>query len=67
LISIAIRESQILSGEKPALTQMQMLSILLKWLLILIEEPMIADQMLIMQMFLRDIHDTIRPLSFTEE
>jgi aconitate hydratase 2/2-methylisocitrate dehydratase len=27
---------------------------------------MIADQMLIMQMFLRDTHDTIRPLSFTE-
>jgi aconitate hydratase 2/2-methylisocitrate dehydratase len=30
----------------------------------LVEEPMIADQMLIMQMFLRDTHDTIRPLSF---
>jgi aconitate hydratase 2/2-methylisocitrate dehydratase len=32
----------------------------------MVEEPMIADQMLIMQMFLRYTHDTIRPLSFTE-
>jgi hypothetical protein len=37
LIAIADKRiADIRSGEKPALTQMQMLSILLKWLLILI-------------------------------
>jgi aconitate hydratase 2/2-methylisocitrate dehydratase len=64
LIAIADKRiADIKSGEKPALTQMQMLNILLKVIdLDIVEEPMIADpDVNNADVSKRYTHDTIRP------